>query len=275
MYIGIDPEYLSIISIIAYKMKGNRNALDGIDICYLVLRKIKLNESFGILGHEFGISRSYASRLFKANLNFISGHFKELVLWPKSETIKRNLPVSFRKNYRNVNSIIDCLETEIEKPSRPRDQALTWSQYKKCNTLKYLIGITPDGLISFISAGYGGRATDEMVVSQSGYLEKLYPGMQIMADRGFKKVEQYVIAKKCSFVRPPSVKEGVKLTRQQVVESRKIAGLRIHVERTISRIREFKFCSPHACIDNKMIKHCDDAMLIVCGLINLRGPLIK
>jgi len=275
LYLGIDKEYLSIISLISYKMKVNSSGLDALDICYLVLRKIRLNESFEILAHEFGVSRSYASRIFRLNLNFIAKHLKEMIIWPKFESIKKNLPVSFRKNYRNVNSIIDCLETEIEKPSSPRDQALTWSQYKKCNTLKYLIGITPDGLISFISNGYGGRATDEMVVSHSGYLDKLEPGMCIMADRGFKKVETHVLKKKCSFVRPPSVQEGVKLSRKQVVTSRKIAGLRIHVERAISRIREFKFCSPHACVDHNMIKYCDDAMKITCGLINLRGPLIK
>jgi len=37
-----------------------------------------------------------------------------------------------------VQSFIDCLEIKIPKPSDPTKQALTGSDYKKCNTLKYL-----------------------------------------------------------------------------------------------------------------------------------------
>jgi len=72
LYLGIDQEYLSIISLISYKIKVIRNGLNALDICYLVLRKIRLNESFEILAHEFGISRSHASHIFRTNLNFIA-----------------------------------------------------------------------------------------------------------------------------------------------------------------------------------------------------------
>ena len=54
-----------------------------------------------------------------------------------------------------------------------------------------------------------------------------------------------------------------------------MAALRIHVERLIKRIREFLFLFPYACINMKLIKHVDDAMLIVYGLVNLQPPLIK
>ena len=36
--------------------------------------------------------------------------------------------------------------------------AQTWSDYKSHNTIKFLIGITPTGFISFLSNCYGGRA---------------------------------------------------------------------------------------------------------------------
>ena len=63
--------------------------------------------------------------------------------------------------------------------------------------------------------------------------------------------------------------------KKDVLSSRKIAALRIHVERLIRRIREFLFLSPHACINMNLIKHVDDAMSIACGLVNLQPPLIK
>ncbi|GBP75134.1 hypothetical protein EVAR_42377_1 [Eumeta japonica] len=58
-----------------------------------------------------------------------------------------------RRKYHHVSCIIDCLEIEIQKPSNAVHQALTWSDYKKANTLKYLISSTPDGLVNFISPG--------------------------------------------------------------------------------------------------------------------------
>lgn len=275
MYL-VDKEWISILSLISNKINVRKSSnLTPTDVIYLRFCKMRLNESFRILEHEFGISSKNVGIFFRMNLEFVAYHFKELIIWPSIDTVKKNMPVSFRKNYAGVSCIIDCLEIEIEKPSNPVHQALTWSQYKKCNTLKYLLAVTPDGLISFISIGIGGRATDEMVVSNSGFLDLFVPGTFVMADRGFKKIEPYVLQRKCKFVRPPSVSEGVALSKEQVVESRKIAGLRNHVERAISRIREFSFLAPHVRLDSNLIKYCDSVMYCVCGLLNVRGPLIK
>ena len=54
-----------------------------------------------------------------------------------------------------------------------------------------------------------------------------------------------------------------------------MAGLRIHVERAIRRVREFKYLAPHACTDTHLIDTVDDAVNLVCGLVNLQGSLIK
>lgn len=185
-----------------------------------------------------------------------------------SEKITDTIPLS-------VQSIIDCFEIQIEKPSHPVKQSLSWSEYKKCNTLKYLISCTPDGLINYISKGYSGRITDVNLVEECGYLNFLCAGMEIMADRGFKHVEQLLIRKKCKLVRPPSVFSSTKPTKKEVMESKRIASLRIHVESVIRRIREYKFLELHATIDNHLIPYTDHVITISSALINLQGPLIK
>ena len=81
--------------------------------------------------------------------------------------------------------VADCFELFIEKPSELLAKLCTWSQYKHYNTVKYLISITPQGIISFISNGWGGRVSDKHIVEHSGYLNKLLPGDVILADRGF------------------------------------------------------------------------------------------
>ena len=64
-------------------------------------------------------------------------------------------------------------------------RAQTYSNYKSTNTIKYLIGITPSGGISFLSAGWGGKASDKLITLNSGFLDMLSPGDCVLADRGF------------------------------------------------------------------------------------------
>ncbi len=61
----------------------------------------------------------------------------------------------------------------IERPKSLHVQATTWSDYKRHNTLKYVIGISPSGYIMFISDGYGGRASDQHICQDSSFYEKL------------------------------------------------------------------------------------------------------
>ena len=60
-----------------------------------------------------------------------------------------------------------------------------YSNYKYHNTVKYLIGVTPAGGVSFLSYGWGGRASEKMIKSNSDFLEMVSHGDCILADRGF------------------------------------------------------------------------------------------
>ncbi|GLV37567.1 hypothetical protein CBL_20379 [Carabus blaptoides fortunei] len=130
-----------------------------------------------------------------------------------------------------------------------------------------------DGLINFVSKGYSGRITDALLVEKCGYLDCLSEGVEVMADRGFKHIEQLIIQKGCKLVCPPSVYSNVKSSKFEVLESKRIASLRIHVERVIRRISEFKFFEPHATIDNHLIPYTDNIITTAAALINLQGPL--
>ena len=68
------------------------------------------------------------------------------------------MPLALKRNFGDkVAVIIDCFEIFIERPSSLIARAMTWSNYKHHNTVKFLIGITPQGVISFISKALGRK----------------------------------------------------------------------------------------------------------------------
>lgn len=241
----------------------------------LCLKKIRLNNTFLELGDDFAITKSYAGRIFMENIPIIANFMRHFIVKLEEFAIKKRLPMSFRHNYYNVSCIIDCLEIEIQKPSKAVHQSLTWSEYKKANTVKYLISSTPNGLVNYISPGYGGRISDACLVENCDFLNCLPCGSSVMADRGFKHVEHLLTQVGCRLVRPPSVEGGSKLSEAEVKHTKQIASLRIHIERVIRRLREFSMLKLHSCINSQLNGRLDDVIVIACGLINLQNSLIK
>jgi len=147
------------------------------------------------------------------------------------------MPMEFRKSFGlKVAIIIDCFEIFIERPSNLLARAETWSSYKHHNTIKYLIGITPQGAVSFLSKGWGGRVSDKKITEKCGPLSKLLPGDVVLADRGFDISDS--VGLMCAEVKIPAFTQGrSQLSPLEVESTRKIASVRIHVERVIGLVR--------------------------------------
>lgn len=240
----------------------------------ITLKKIRLDDAYFRLATDFGVSTSTIQRTFTSSVAKIANILQNFIFFPTKQQIKRLLPIPFRYRFSNVQYIIDCFEVEINKPSNPLHQSHTWSDYKKCNTIKFLVSSTPSGFINFISKGFGGRITDKEIISASGFLDHL-EDCCIMADRGFKHIAPLLYRKHCELIRPPSVEENVPLNAGQVKEAKRIASLRIHIERVIKRIREFKMLRPHACVSLSLLQMLNEIAIIVCALVNVQKPLIK
>lgn len=134
--------------------------------------------------------------------------------------------------------MIDCFEVNIERPSNllAIAQACTWSSYKHHNT-KLLIGITPQGVISYISPAWGGRVSDKYLTEHCGILESILPGDIALADRGFN-ISDSVGIQQAKLYLPAFTKGKDQLSALEIEQTRSIANVRIHVERVIGFVRQ-------------------------------------
>lgn len=101
-----------------------------------------------------------------------------------------------------------------------------------------LIGIAPNAAITFVSEMFPGSSSDKMITRESGILSHMQAGDLILCDKGF------LISDLCT---PLGVSVNMRpflttpqFSQEQVIQTKKIARARIHVERAISRLKSFR-----------------------------------
>ena len=238
-YTGL-PSYqvlLATLKHVAPHVSRRTQTLDPFQEFVMVLMKLRLNVPFQDLAYRFMVSVPTVSRIFWSWINAMDNRLSALIHWPERENLWKTMPMCFRYAFGNkVTVIIDCFEVFIEKPTNLMARAQTFSSYKHHNTIKILIGITPQGTVSFVSEAWGGRTSDKFLTENCGFLEKLLPGDMVMADRGFT-VNESVGMKQAQLVIPAFTKGRSQLDPVDVEKTRGIASVRIHVERVIGLLR--------------------------------------
>ena len=127
-------------------------------------------------------------------------------------------------------------------------------------------------MISFISVGYGGRASDKFTAEDCGLLKHLQPGDVVLADRGFN-ISDSVSVLGAGVYLPAFTQGKVQLGAYDIESTRKIANSSIHVERVIGQVKQkYTILSskvPHDLLKGEVLVTLDKIVAICCALCNL------
>ena len=164
--------------------------------------------------------------------------FSFLVTWPSKSVIKNTMPNKFRKKYPDCRVIIDCTEFFTETPQSLINKSLLYSHYKSHMTYKALLGISPSGVITFVSDLWAGSTSGKQMTKLSGLLDLCDAGDAIMADKGFL-ISDLTTPRGIKLIIP--LFKTKRFTRREVEETRRIANLRIDVERAMERVKISEF----------------------------------
>lgn len=216
---------------------------------------------------RFNVSRRTVRRVLNAWLPVLASRLKYLIAWPKRKKIKKKLPSCFQNSdFKDAMCIIDCTEVKTQRPSNLKTRNQMWSNYKQHLTVKFLIAITPQGHVCFVSKGHSGRSTDRDIALKSDLLNQLLPGDMVLADRGFN-IASELHAHGIRVIVPAFTKGQKQLPGVEVLRSKKISNVRIHVERVIGYIKRFKILTER--LPMTSIKYVDCFIKISAALHNL------
>ena len=248
--------------------KPRARALQPIDELFLTLVRLRLSSLEQDLAHRFNISIATVSRICVTWIRFLKQQLKPLITWPPRELIDAHMPVQFKEFCPTTRVILDYTEIFTKVPSSMSIQSLTYSSYKHHNTL---VGISPTGAVTFISELYAGSVSDQTLTRECGVLDFVMPGDTVMADKGFD-IAYDILVRGAKLNIPPFVKNQQQLSKKNVIITRKIASLRIHVERAIGRIKQHRILS--GVVPLSLVGSIDDIWSVCCALSLFHPPLV-
>lgn len=220
------------------------------------------------------------SKLFEPGKDsrICSAHFKDLKPTKVNPYPTQNLGYDATRKLSSLSiltprsSVKKMLNPLCFTPKDLELQSATWSEYKHHNTVKFLISVTPNSFITFMSEPYTGRISDKAITIDSNYLDSVSPYSRIMADKGFN------ISKECAsnriYLTVPPGKRGIsQMTPQEIKKTSQVAKVRILVEQVIRRVKTFRIIANE--LPLTLLPHLHDILIICAALANLKNPIMK
>lgn len=251
---------------------GRPRALNTFQEFTMVMMRLRVGLFERDLAHRFNVSIMTVSRITHSWIRFLRAEFEPLIQTPPSEVLKLHMPKVFKQVCPNTVVIVDCTEFQMEKPSSFDAQSACYSSYKSANTMKALLGITPSGVVSFVSELFPGSTSDKKITVQSGFLDTLKRGDEVMADKGFNCQDE-LASVGALLVTPCFLKAKSQFSTKETEHNKTIASLRVHVERLMERLKNCHIFDHKIPISLAPIA--SDLLIVIAGLSDFHPPLIN
>lgn len=177
----------TVMWLLAPHMDGMKNAkLSKFQQLLLTLMRLRLDLRNQDLAYRFGVKVGTVTRTVHQMVGIMSSTLvPTAVFWPSRAELRKNLPAALRATHPDCAVIVDCFTVHFEQPASRggQQQVAPSSQGTNNNVLKYLIGVAPQGVVTFVSRGVPGNVSDRSLTESCGLLCKLLPGDVVLAGR--------------------------------------------------------------------------------------------
>lgn len=237
----------------------------------LCLCKLRTNLSFRSLAAMFGLTQIVCSSYFFAMVRTLAGVLKHTIYWTKTEELLKNLPEAFQ-SFKQTRLILNCTETEIDKQRCPKCKKEQIEKNKEYESVKFVLGVAPNGLIIFKSKTFDAQADDTSVFTQTTLLDSLDPVKEaIMADNSLN-IEAECVERNITLIKALKLEKNKQYTSRDVHLIKNVCAARVHVDRTLQRFKMYKVLQTK--ISWRLLPYLDDICTIVAGVVNMKNPIL-
>lgn len=179
----------TVMWLLAPHMDAMKNAkLSKFQQLLLTLMRLRLDLRNQDLAYRFGVKVGTVTRTVHQMIGIMSSTLvPTAVFWPSRAELRKNLPAALRATHPDCAVIVDCFTVHFEESTSPGCQqqvpASSQGAGTNNNVLKYLIGVAPQGVVTFVSRGVPGNVSDRSLTESCGLLCKLLPGDVVLAGR--------------------------------------------------------------------------------------------
>ncbi|XP_077437124.1 uncharacterized protein LOC144060999 isoform X2 [Vanacampus margaritifer] len=222
----------TVMLLLAPHMDTIRNAkLSKFQQLLLTLMRLRLDLRNQDLAYRFGVKVGTVVRTVHHVVTIMSSTLvPTAVFWPSRAELRKNLPAALRSSCPDCAVIVDCFTVPCEGPvARGNEQDAAVAG----NVLNYLIGVAPQGVVTFISKGVLGDFSPRNLAESSGFLCKLLPGDVVLANRDLD-ITDAVAARGARFGITDCFQHDQSLTAGSPPDT---IGVQAHVERVVSMVR--------------------------------------